>query len=98
MLADSDVSYGTSSAPGITVNADSLDISSSAGVRHIHYLVDGETVTHDEHLGQTAPTMVTVPLGHLRSRLAGASSVDISVIDNDGNIAGRDRIALPSAP
>jgi hypothetical protein len=88
------VAYATTEAPQIAVEGTTLKISSAAGIRHIQYLVAGEAVTHDEFLA-AAPPVVNVALSDLRGRLgAAAADVDVSTIDDAGNIASRTAITL----
>jgi hypothetical protein len=94
-LSPTDVDQGSSQAPTVTVDAGSLRISAPAGLRHVQYLVAGEATAHDEHLGPAGPAMVSIPLAALRTRLGGAASVDVSAMDDAGNLGGRERIPLP---
>jgi hypothetical protein len=84
---------GAAVAPQIVVDGATLKIGSAAGIRHIQYLVGGEGVTHDEFLA-TPPAVASVPLGDLRARLGSATEVDVTTIDDAGNIASRDGVPL----
>jgi hypothetical protein len=94
-LAPDAVNHRSDQPPTVTVAGGQLRISSAVGLRHVQYIVAGEAAAHDEHLGPSPPAMITVPLTALRARLGGAALVDVSSMDDDGNIGGRDRIALP---
>jgi hypothetical protein len=87
------VPYVPVQPPQITVQGAGVQISSPAGIRHIQYLVAGQAVTHDEFLDE-APPVVTVQTSVLRSRLPAATEVEVTTIDDDGNIASGGRISL----
>jgi hypothetical protein len=94
-LAPDGRSYAINRPPTITVDGGALRFASPAGIRHVQYLVNGEGAAHDEMLGDPPPPTFTVPLAGLRARLGGAATVNVSTIDDDGNIASRDDVALP---
>ena len=96
-LAPTDVQYGSSAAPTVTIDGGNLRIASAAGIRHVQYIVAGEAAAHDEHLGATAPASVTVSLTNLRARLPTGTSVDVSAMDDAGNFGGRNGVPLPAA-
>jgi hypothetical protein len=93
-LSPKPVPTGNAEPPQIEADAARLTVTSPAGIRHIQYLVAGEGVAHDEFLATPPPT-VSLSLSGLRSRLGGAAEVDVTTIDDDGNIGSLDHIALP---
>ena len=93
-LTPTAVSYQVNQPPAITATATAVTLASPAGIRHVQYLVNGEGAAHDEHLTDPPPPSVTLPLADLRTRFPAATTINISTIDNDGNIATRNDIAL----
>jgi hypothetical protein len=93
-LAPTAVTYQVNQPPTFTVDNAGVRIASAAGVRHVQYLVNGEGADHDEHLTDPPPPSVMLTLDRLRTRFPAATSVNISTIDNDGNIATRNDVIL----
>jgi hypothetical protein len=93
-LAATAVSYQVNQPPAITVDATAVRIASPAGIRHVQYLVNGEGADHDEHLTDPPPPSVSLTLAALRTRFSTATQVNVSTIDDDGNIATRNDVVL----
>jgi hypothetical protein len=93
-LAPTAVAYQVNQPPSFTVDSAGVRIASAAGLRHVQYLVNGEGADHDEHLTDPPPPSVMLTLDRLRTRFPTATSVNISTIDNDGNIATRNDVML----
>ena len=93
-LAPTAVAYQVNQPPTFTVDSAGVRIASAAGLRHVQYLVNGEGADHDEHLTDPPPPSVMLTLDRLRTRFPTATSVNISTIDNDGNIATRNDVIL----
>jgi hypothetical protein len=93
-LTPTAVTYQVNQPPAITAAATTVTLASPAGIRHVQYLVNGEGAAHDEHLTDPPPPSVTLPLADLRTRFPTATTINVSTIDNDGNIATRNDIAL----
>lgn len=86
-------SFSVNVPPTLTAAAGTLTISSTAGIRHVAYEVNGNVAQHDELLG-TAPTRHAVSLSALKARLGGASMTHVNAIDDAGNIGELD-VTLP---
>jgi hypothetical protein len=93
-LAPTDVSYRVNQPPAITADTTRVRIASPAGIRHVQYLVDGDGADHDEHLQDPPPPAVDVTLDALRARFPTATRINLSAIDDDGNIATRNDVLL----
>jgi hypothetical protein len=88
-LSLDDVPYAVNVPPAIDADGTRVRITSAAGIRHVQYQVDGMSQGHEEFLA-AAPATFDVTYASLRARFPIASTVHVSTIDDDGNIATLD--------
>jgi hypothetical protein len=88
-LSLDDVAYDVNVPPTIDADGTRVRITSAAGIRHVQYQVDGMSQGHEEFLAG-APASFDVTYASLRARFPIASTVHVSTIDDDGNIATLD--------
>ncbi len=94
-MALTDISYTQNTPPTITVNGTGVTVSSSAGLRLVSYypFVAGAITAHEELLG-TPPPNFSITFATLRTRFPGESSIEVSAMDDQGNL-GRSTISIP---
>jgi hypothetical protein len=88
-LSLDDVVYDVNTPPAIWGDGTVVHIASAAGIRHVQYQVDGMSQGHEEFLA-APPATFDVTYASLRQRFPIASTVHVSTIDDDGNIATLD--------
>jgi hypothetical protein len=77
------------SGPSLRLEGGAFVAESAAGLRHLEYSVDGQSVDFDAFDGDVAPTRVEHPRTELSARLR-ASSIRVSAIDSQGRISEAD--------
>ncbi len=78
--------YTSENAPEISQDPAEVFVSSSSGLRHISWLVNGSAAGHEEFLTQ-APPSFTVGKEALKFRFPDATGLRVTAIDDQGNIA-----------